>query len=84
MGGMSLKKRLSIVALIVMATPSPLQAMALRVGVSGSPPFVDKKAGVYEGISVEVWRQIANAEKLEYFLIPYPNIDSNIKAVADG
>ena len=84
MGGMNLKRRLSVVALIVMATPTPFQAMALRVGVSGSPPFVDKRAGVYEGISVEVWRQIANAEKLEYILIPYPNIDSNIKAVADG
>ena len=41
-GGMNIKRRLSVVALIVMATPSPLQAMALRVGVSGSPPFVDK------------------------------------------
>ncbi|KGG32964.1 putative ligand gated channel (GIC family) [Prochlorococcus sp. MIT 0703] len=58
--------------------------MALRVGVSGSPPFVDKRAGVYEGISVEVWRQIANAKELEYILIQYPNVDSNIKAVADG
>ena len=72
MRGMCLKRRLSVVALIVIATPTPLQAIALRVGVSGSSPFVDNRAGVYEGNSVEVWRQIANAQKLNTFLFHIP------------
>ena len=66
-----------------MAIPSLAQARVLRVGVSGSPPFVEKNGELYEGISVEVWRQIAAARELDYRFILQPNTDLNVKAVAN-
>jgi polar amino acid transport system substrate-binding protein len=81
---MDIKKRCITAALLVMAIPSLAQARVLRVGVSGSPPFVEKNGELYEGISVEVWRQIAAARELDYRFILQPNTDLNVKAVANG
>ncbi len=72
MGAMDLKRRLSVVALIVMATPSPLQAMALRVGVSGSPPFVDKRGGVYEALVLKFGVRLLMQRSLSTFSFHTP------------
>lgn len=82
--GNGLSKSLTVALLLLVAIPFPLQARVLRVGVSGSPPFVEKNGLVYKGISVDVWRHIAEARNLEYTFVHLPNTDSNVKAVANG
>ena len=37
----------------------PLMARTLKVGVSGSSPFVIQNNGARNGISIDIWRKIA-------------------------
>ena len=68
----------------------PVQTLAkevaneLRIGVSGSPPFVIEEDGVLSGISVEIWKDIAERLDQPYKFIVQPNTNANVKAVADG
>ena len=61
----------------------------LRVGVSGSAPFVIGSDGpdgnaAGEGISVDVWEEIADANELDYRLVPMPSTEANVRAVGQG
>jgi len=80
-------RRLSLAFLLVMAAPLPISANVLKIGVSGNPPFVEQRAKgegmYYQGISIEVWKQVASALKLEYRFVPQPNTDANVQAVVD-
>jgi polar amino acid transport system substrate-binding protein len=68
----------------------PIQTVAkevtkeLRIGVSGSPPFVMEEDGLLSGISVEIWKDVAERLDQPYKFIVQLNTNSNVKAVADG
>ena len=68
----------------------PIQTVAkevakeLRIGVSGSPPFVMEDDGVLSGISIEIWKYAAKRLDQPYKFIVQPNTNANVKAVADG
>ncbi|SDT19979.1 amino acid ABC transporter substrate-binding protein, PAAT family [Halopseudomonas xinjiangensis] len=48
-----------------------LHAEPIRVGITEVPPFVmQNDAGEWEGISIDLWRQIAGNLELEYELVP--------------
>ena len=56
----------------------------LRIGVSGSPPFVMEQDEVLSGISIEIWKDVAKRLDQPYKFIVQPNTNANVKAVADG
>lgn len=55
---------------------------ALRAGVAGSEPFVVKRGGSLEGISVEIWRELAGRAGWRYKLQPYENVPLALDALA--
>lgn len=58
-------------ALLLLASPLFAQSEPFKVGITSVPPFVIENAdGEWEGISVDLWRQIAEDMDLEYELIP--------------
>ena len=64
------------------ATP-PLMARTLRVGISGSPPFVIRNADGYSGVSVEIWRKVAEDNNIPYELVAQPSPKDGITAVGN-
>ena len=68
----------------------PIQTLAkevaneLQIGVSGSPPFVIEEDGVLSGISVEIWKDVAERLEQPYKFVVQPNTNANVEAVADG
>ncbi len=68
----------------------PIQTLAkevaneLRIGVSGSPPFVIEENGVLSGISIEIWKDVAERLDQPYRFVVQPNTNTNVKAVAYG
>ena len=68
----------------------PIQTLAkevaneLRIGVSGSPPFVMEQDGVLTGISIEIWKDIAERLNQPYKFVVQLNTKANLEAVADG
>ena len=61
----------------------PTVARSLRVGVSGSAPFViqDPLSDGLSGISIDVWRRVAEANDLPYDFIRQSSTDAGIAAV---
>ena len=61
----------------------PLAARILRVGVSGSAPFVieDPVGDGLSGISIDVWRRVAEANDLPYDFFRQDSADAGIAAV---
>ena len=61
----------------------PIQTVAqelakeLRIGVSGSPPFVIEENGVLSGISIEVWKDVAKRLDQPYRFVVQPNTNTN-------
>ena len=62
----------------------PAQARKLKVGISGSPPFVVQENNSFQGISLEVWRQVAEDNQLVYDLVPQDSPEAGIAAVDQG
>jgi polar amino acid transport system substrate-binding protein len=62
----------------------PLIARTLKVGVSGSAPFVIQEEGGSSGISLQVWRRIAEDNNLSYRLIQQATPQKGILALNDG
>ena len=63
---------------------APLMARTLRVGISGSPPFVIQNADGFSGLSVEIWRKVAEDNDISYELVAQPSPNDGIAAVANG
>ena len=64
---------------------APLAAKPLRVGVVGNPPFQIKREGEpLTGISVDLWRTVAEELELTYTLVPLPNVGAGINHLASG
>ena len=59
-------------------------ARTLKVGVSGSAPFVIREDGANSGVSLEVWRRIAEENNLSYRLIQQGTPQKGIRALNDG
>jgi ABC-type amino acid transport substrate-binding protein len=65
------------------ATPSAERELV--VGVTTSPPFAIKATdGSWQGISVELWRKIANDLDLRYRFVEKPHTADLIEGVAGG
>ena len=62
---------------------APVVAQTLRVGVSGSEPFVieDPIGDGLSGISIDVWRRVAEANDLPYDFYRQDSADAGIAAV---
>ena len=59
-------------------------AAPLKVGVSGEPPFVERAGDTFGGISLTIWREIAGVNNFDYQLVPQPNAQANLDALAAG
>lgn len=73
-----------VVVALVISVPSLATAAPLRVGVAGSAPFVVREDADISGISVEVWREVARSQNIEYELIPQSSVANAIEVVAQG
>ncbi|ACB51759.1 extracellular solute-binding protein, family 3 [Crocosphaera subtropica ATCC 51142] len=56
----------------------------LKVGVAGSPPFSKFNQQTFEGISVELWQEIAATTNLRYEFIAQPGVKVGIDQVVAG
>lgn len=73
-----------IIAACFLSPVMPARAEKLRVGIAGAPPFVINNDSNLEGISIDIWKEIASAEDIEYELVLQNNTQATLKAVADG
>ncbi len=73
-----------VLALACCSSALPLQANQLKVGISGSAPFVIKDGNHISGISLEIWRRVAEDNNLSYELIPQPTPIAGLEAVDEG
>jgi ABC-type amino acid transport substrate-binding protein len=73
------------IAIPVIAQPEAVVApQKLRVGVAGSAPFVINHSQEPQGISVEIWQEVARRSQLDYQLISLPGVKAGIEAVHQG
>lgn len=79
---MNIKKYIISIFILLLAIPAFGQT--LRVAVSGSEPFKIVNGSEIEGISVEIWKEIALESKLNYKLFPYPTVKESLSAVQTG
>ena len=77
-------RTLVLTGIALISLPIPTAGQELRIGVSGSPPFVMEKDGVLSGISIEIWKDVAERLEKPYKFVIQPNTNANIKAVADS
>ena len=73
-----------VLALACFGNALPLQANQLKVGISGSAPFVIKNGDQLSGISLNIWRRVAEDNNLSYELVEQPSPKAGIEAVDDG
>ncbi len=77
-------RTLLLTGIVLISFPIQTIAKELRVGVSGSPPFVMDEEGKLSGISIEIWKDVAKRLDQPYKFIIQPNTNANVKAVAEG
>ena len=75
---------LLLAGLIGFSVPGEAMAAGLRVGVSGSPPFVMPREEASRGISVQIWDEVAARLNEPFELIYQPNTEANLRAVEQG
>lgn len=86
---MRIRRCLAVAALafplaLAAALPGARAVERLRVGISGTAPFLVQDDGQISGISADVWRDVALEHQLEYELLPQPNTADNLRGVANG
>jgi len=54
------------------------------VGVAGTAPFVIRNGNLTEGISVQIWGEVAQAADLTSRLVPQANTEDNLRALSGG
>ena len=72
---------------IAQIAPEPKPPVRLTVGVAGAPPFVvywDKETDTINGISLDVWRDIASSQGWESDYVPQTSVSEALQAVAEG
>ena len=70
--------------LIIPAAAAPEPRETLRVGITGSPPFVLPGHGSRGGISLEIWRRVAEQNDLSYDFIQQPTPKQGLRAIDIG
>ena len=75
---------LLLAGLISLAVPAEAMAAVLRVGVSGSPPFVMPRGEVTQGISIQIWEEVASRLNQPFELVHQPNTEANLRALERG
>ena len=75
---------LLLAGFICVAVPGAALAEPLRVGVSGAPPFVMPKGEPVQGISMQIWEEVATRLDQTYELIYQLNTEANLQAVENG
>ena len=73
-----------VLALACVSSGVSVHAGQMKVGISGSPPFVIKDGSHYSGISVDIWHRVAEDNDISYELIEQPTPKAGIEAVDDG
>lgn len=56
----------------------------IKVGVYISEPFVSSEGGVFTGMAIDVWQNVASRLKLASHYVEYPNYQELVRAVSDG
>ena len=72
---------------IAQIAPEPKPPVRLTVGVAGAPPFLvygDKETDTINGISLDVWRDIASSQGWESDYVPQTSVSEALQAVAEG
>ncbi|MDF2998800.1 MAG: amino acid transporter substrate-binding protein [Xanthobacteraceae bacterium] len=65
--------------------PAPLSGRQLVVGTKEAPPFAMKEAdGKWSGISIDLWKRIAEQLKLDYRLVEEPTVQGLIDGASAG
>ena len=74
-----MKRWISLFALplvLLIAGQAAGQSEPIKVGITTVPPFVmETDNGEWEGISIDLWRQVAEGLDQEYTLVPLPFSD---------
>ena len=78
------RQKFTLVLVTFLVVGLPAQARKLKVGISGSPPFVIQENNSIQGISLDVWRQVAKDNALDYDLVPQRSPEAGIAAVDQG
>ena len=78
------RQKFTLVLVTLLVVGLPAQARKLKVGISGSPPFVIQENNSIQGISLDVWRQVAKDNALDYDLVPQRSPEAGIAAVDQG
>jgi ABC-type amino acid transport substrate-binding protein len=76
----------TLALLLALGLPGAAAAESvLRVGlVDGSPPCSSQDAGVWGGLSVDLWNRIATLEQLPYVVSSWPSVQQMLDASRDG
>lgn len=70
--------------LMMQVFASPAIGEKLKVGVSGSAPFVQRDGGKIDGISVRIWEALAEVEDADFEFVEFPAVDKALKALERG
>jgi polar amino acid transport system substrate-binding protein len=73
-----------LAGLAIGAAPLAGSARELRVGLSGSPPFVMREGDDYGGISMDVWQELALDGTLAFRIVPQDSTEESLSEVAAG
>src|SRR5688572_6607407 len=73
-----------LLMMLVLALAPAARAAELRVGVAGSPPFVVGDAEHPDGLSVQLWKEVAQKLKLEFKLVRQPSVPAALAALKAG
>ena len=65
-------------------TKDSVSSAKLKVGYAGTEPFVIRQGQTWKGISVEIWENVANAEKINYEIQPFNSVSEAIRALSMG
>jgi len=64
--------------------PPPVPTHRLRVAVIGSPPFLLRDGGEPTGMSLDIWREVAERMGVDYELVLMPNAGRALDALVAG
>jgi len=77
-------KAAALAGLVLCLAIQGAAAGPVRVAVAGDAPFVINTDGIYSGLAVEIWQQVALLNSWESQIISFPDELSAGKAVAAG
>jgi ABC-type amino acid transport substrate-binding protein len=84
-GARPLRWALALLLAAAMPVPAAVAEPVLRVGVvDGSPPCSYREAGVWRGLSVDLWSRIATLERLPYVVSEWPSVRAMLEASREG